>query len=340
MLYKRKDSANWWCKFSVGGSPVRQSTFTPDKELAEAFEIKLRHDLWKQQRLGEPADHTWDAAALRWLEENGNKRSIEKDKGILRWLQDYLTGKRLRELSTEYLTEIRNAKAAESSRANANRVMALVRSILRYAYEQGMMISLPKVRMFALETPEPIWITQAEFERFVALLRPLQAEIARFAVATGLRRSNITHLTWERVDMARRVLWIEGSKAKGKKPIGLPLNERAMQVLRRRQGKHEVWVFARVKMGIPLIQTSTQCWRNAVEKAGLPKGFRFHDLRHTWASWHVQAGTSLQELQELGGWSSFAMVLKYAHLNPSHLSKAAGNIDIGVSGTESGTGGK
>lgn len=328
MLYKRKDSDNWWCKFSVGGTRVRQSTGIAEEADAEAYEIKLRHDLWTQQRLGEPADHSWDAAALRWLKENRHKRSIAKDEGILEWLHPHLRGKKLRALTTEYLTEIRNIKAAESSRSNANRVMALVRSILRYAFEQGMMLNLPKVSMFALEPTEPVWITRAEFERLAALLRPLQAEIARFAVATGLRRTNITHLTWAKVDMSRRVLWVEGSKAKGKKPIGLPLNKMAMQVLEQRKGKHETWVFARVKAGKPFTQTSTRAWRAAVKKAGLPKGFRFHDLRHTWASWHAQAGTSLQELQELGGWSSFQMVLKYAHLNPSHLAEAAGNIDI------------
>lgn len=330
MLYKRPDSANWWCRFYVGNKEVRQSTWTAVESDAEAYEIKLRHDLWRQQRLGEPADYTWESAAVRWLEENGHKRSIAKDKGILRWLKPHLNGRRLRELTTDYLTEIRNAKAAEprSSRANANRVMALVRSILRYAFEQGMMLTQPKVRMFTLEAADPMWITRADFDRFVALLRPLQADIARFAVTTGLRRTNITHLAWAQVDMDRGVLWVQGSKAKGKKAIGLPLNAMALAVLKRRQGLHPIWVFARVKMGIPMVQTSTRRWRTAAKEAGLPDGFRFHDLRHTWASWHVQAGTSLQQLQELGGWSSFQMVLKYAHLNPSHLADAARNIDI------------
>lgn len=55
--------------------------------------------------------------------------------------------------------------------------------------------------------------------------------------------------------------------------------------------------------------------------------FRFHDLRHTWASWHVTNGTSLQELMELGGWKSYEMVLRYAHLAADHLSQAAARIE-------------
>jgi integrase len=58
------------------------------------------------------------------------------------------------------------------------------------------------------------------------------------------------------------------------------------------------------------------------------KSFRWHDLRHTWASWHVQSGTSLQELQMLGGWASFDMVLRYAHLSSEHLKNAAERISI------------
>jgi len=58
---------------------------------------------------------------------------------------------------------------------------------------------------------------------------------------------------------------------------------------------------------------------------GLPT-LRFHDLRHTWASWHVQAGTPLPVLQALGGWASLAMVQRYAHLGQSHVADWAGNV--------------
>ena len=70
---------------------------------------------------------------------------------------------------------------------------------------------------------------------------------------------------------------------------------------------------------------STKAWYKALQKTGL-EGFRFHDLRHTWASWHVQAGTPLNALQELGGWSSADMVRRYAHLGANHLANYANNI--------------
>ena len=70
----------------------------------------------------------------------------------------------------------------------------------------------------------------------------------------------------------------------------------------------------------------SEAWENALENAEITD-FRFHDLRHTWASWHVQSGTSLQELMELGGWKSYEMVLRYAHLAPEKLSSVAERIE-------------
>ncbi|CAJ2750971.1 integrase [Burkholderia pseudomallei] len=54
--------------------------------------------------------------------------------------------------------------------------------------------------------------------------------------------------------------------------------------------------------------------------------FHWYDLRHTWASWHVQHGTPLMVLKELGGWETIAMVQKYAHLAPSHLAQHADTV--------------
>lgn len=112
-----------------------------------------------------------------------------------------------------------------------------------------------------------------------------------------------------------------------------------MLVLRHQQGKHPTRVF--VYRGKPVYQVNTRAWKNALERAGI-QNFRWHDLRHTWASWHAQSGTPLQVLQELGGWSTFQMVLRYAHLSANHLADYAENLcrPQDASRTLSGTGGK
>jgi len=69
-------------------------------------------------------------------------------------------------------------------------------------------------------------------------------------------------------------------------------------------------------------QPNNWAWRKALKRAGIIN-FRWHDLRHTWASWHVQAGTPQYVLQELGGWSSAEMVRRYAHLSSEHLARYA-----------------
>ena len=89
-------------------------------------------------------------------------------------------------------------------------------------------------------------------------------------------------------------------------------------------GTHPKYVFT--YRGNQIKGIGNRTWKRACKKAGIDN-FRWHDLRHTWASWHVQAGTSLQTLMELGGWSSYEMVLRYAHLASDQLLNAATAID-------------
>jgi integrase len=70
--------------------------------------------------------------------------------------------------------------------------------------------------------------------------------------------------------------------------------------------------------GKPVRQVNTKAWRASLKRVGI-EDFRWHDLRHTWASWHVQAGTPLYVLQELGSWECVEMVRKYAHIASDHL---------------------
>jgi integrase len=143
-----------------------------------------------------------------------------------------------------------------------------------------------------------------------------QADMMRFTLATGLRQRNVCRLEWSAVDVDRRCAWVHADQTKTRKAIAVPLNADAMEVLARWRGVHGTYVFT--WQGQPVWQVNTKSWRKAVGRAGL-EDFRWHDLRHTWASRHAQAGTPLNVLQELGGWRSHEMVLRYAHLSSAHL---------------------
>lgn len=100
--------------------------------------------------------------------------------------------------------------------------------------------------------------------------------------------------------------------------ISRPLSLEAVAVLEDQAGKHPEYALS--YKGKCITQVNTKAWHNALRRVEI-SNFRWHDLRHTWASWHVQAGTPLHVLQELGAWESTEMVRRHAHLSSEHLSQ-------------------
>ena len=82
------------------------------------------------------------------------------------------------------------------------------------------------------------WLTHEEAERLIRELPEHLAEMARFSLATGLRKANVTGLEWSQVNLQRRIAWIHPDQAKARKAIGIPLNAEAILVLRTQVGKH------------------------------------------------------------------------------------------------------
>jgi integrase len=167
------------------------------------------------------------------------------------------------------------------------------------------------------------FLTREEADKLLAESPAHLADMAAFSLATGLRRSNVTGLQWTQVELVRRLAWIHPDQAKARKAIAVPLNAEAVLIIRRRAGKHPTHVFS--YLGKPIRQVSTKAWYGALARAGI-RDFRWHDLRHTWASWHVQNGTPLHALQELGGWESPEMVRRYAHFSAEHLAPYADRL--------------
>lgn len=326
-LYRRRKSGYWWCRFSIGGREVRQSTRTIDRAEAEEYETRLRSRHWREVKLGE-SFHSFGKAAERYLAET-DKRSKDKDIQRIGWFNQFMRDLPLREINRDVLDAARKRLVQEGlSQTTVNHYLAVVRQILRKAQsEWGWLEAVPKVPMYRISQPDPRWINRDQFRELVRHLPPHTADLARFAVATGLRRANVTGLTWDRIDLKRRTAFVPGTQAKAGRGIPIPLNSDAVAVLKRWKGKHEQWVFVFRKKRIT--QVATRVWRRACQAAGLD-GLRFHDLRHTWASWQVQAETPLSVVQALGGWQTPGMVQRYAHLSPGHLRAYAGRTRVGT----------
>lgn len=133
------------------------------------------------------------------------------------------------------------------------------------------------------------------------------------------------------MDIARRVAWIHGDQAKAGKPIRVTLNATAIDVLTKQIGKHSKSVFT--FKGKPVTQVNTKAWCKALKRSEI-ENFRWHDLRHTWASWLTQQGVPLNVIQEMGAWESSEMVRRYAHLAPEQFSKHARVVDDMFNGTK------
>lgn len=244
--------------------------------------------------------YTWDDATERWLREKAYKRSLSTDEGLIRWLDNYLSGVPLQDIDRAVVSSLTHKKIATGvSNGTVNRMLSFLRSLLQAAaVDWDWLSSSPKVRLLRVTTRRVRYLKKAEAVRLLNELPDHLSAMAAFSLATGLRRANVTGLEWSQVDLKRCLAWIHADQAKAGRSLAVPLNTDAMRVLLTRVGRHQKYVFS--YRGERVTQVSTAAWYKALKRAGI-NDFRWHDLRHTWASWHIQSGTPLFALQELGG---------------------------------------
>lgn len=319
----------WWIDVtSPSGERIRRSTGTEDRKLALEYHDTLKVELWRVEKMGEKKRRTWKEAVERWYSEKlGNKKTLSKDVQHLRWLHPYLGQLFLDEVTRETVDQLTLAKQKGGAKpATVNRLLALVRAILRRARDEWEWVDrVPKVTLLKEPKRRVRFLAREEASRLIDQLPPHLAQMTRFALATGLRQGNIKRLRWSQVDLENRRVTIPAEEMKNGRAFGLPLSSDAVLVVRGQQHNGSDYVFA--FRGRPVNQVSTKAWWRALERAGI-EDFRFHDLRHTFASWHVQDGTPLNVLQELCGWESVEMVRRYAHLRPDDLAAYAEKLSV------------
>ena len=244
---------------------------------------------------------------------------------ICRTLDPFLGSMMLNQINGDVIWSVIQAQTKRGNKpATVNRILSTMRGLLRMARDEWQWIdNFPKIRLLTGEVERDRWLTREEAERLVRVCPVHLAALVRFALSTGCRASEITGLEWKRVDLDRRTAWL--NQTKNGTPRGVPLNEDAVEVLREQIGKSLTHCFT--FRGEPWKwQVTNSAWHTALVAAG-KFDFSFHDLRHFWASWHRQAGTSCDELKDLGGWKSREMVDRYAKYGTEHLAVAATRIE-------------
>ncbi len=307
-----KRGNKWWIDFTTPGCDrVRCSSGTSDRTAAQELHDQLKTEAWRVAKLGERHKHTWDEAALRYLQRYPDRNKAAH----VRRFTAFFRGKRLDALGEEDITRALEGLPRPYSH---NRHLATLKHLLRLARDEWDWLGrLPVIKTLPEPQRRVEFLTPAEASALIDALPDQHRDLVRFALATGLRLSNILRLEWSQVDLDRRSAWIHADQAKGRQAIPVPLNAQALAILRGRAQDARPFGKTRIATGV---------WKNALRAAGFTRRVRFHDLRHTWASWHVQSGTPLLALQELGGWQGSEMVRRYAHLGSEHLAEHAERI--------------
>jgi len=164
---------------------------------------------------------------------------------------------------------------------------------------------------------KPTMISLNAFE-FADHLKPM----VLLSMNTGIRRGELFSLKWQNINFELKQLTVEGTNAKSRKTRYIPLNKESYSTLqewRLQTPKNQAYVFTN-NIGKPFSDVKT-AWKSLIINACI-EDFRWHDLRHHFASKLTMAGVSLNTVRELLGHSSYKMTLRYAHLSSGHKAEA------------------
>lgn len=333
-IRKHKDSGIWWIDVTPpGGKRIRRSTGTTDRKAAQEYHDRLKAEMWRVHQLGDRPKRSFEEACILFLNASEGQSDYDTKVRHVKYWRSIFSGRPICSLTTDDIRDGLPTHQSYSNRAprkitaaTRNRYLSSIRRILNLAAEANWIQSAPKVSLAKEADVRVRWLRHSEADTLIRSLRlSWMRDVCRFALATGCRANEIFSLTWDALDERRALAWVTNDLAKSGKSRSVPLNEDALAVLTARRRLHDRLVFTRMKDGIQIKQIDYRDYRQALKIAKI-KDFTFHDLRHTWASWHVQSGTPLFVLKELGGWETIEMVKKYAHLDAGHLAQHANNV--------------
>jgi integrase len=241
--------------------------------------------------------------------------------------------KLLTTISTRDIEHFQIERATQVSPSTVNRDMETLRHMFNLAVDWGYLEKNPAQRVKSLKTPPGRirYLSKEERDRLLDECRKnrrLYAVVVT-ALETGMRASELRNLTWSDINLPQRTIIL--SRTKNNETRILPISDTLLALLEKllqsRNGSKSV--FSKSD-GTPYRSWRT-AFENALKSAGI-EAFRFHDLRHTFASYLVMSGVNIRTVQELLGHKDIKMTTRYSHLSHDHLLEAVNGISSAFAG--------
>jgi len=309
-----KKRGDWWIDYSANGVRRREPV-GPSHTLAKEVLAKRLAQVAEQKHFpGRVANaRPFSEAADKFWELHGRHLKQTGLKGMFYEIKLVLGSKKLAHVTAEDIQRHMNAVAARASNATANRQLTVIKSIFSKARTWGLYHGespAASVRNKPVEAGRLRYLSHDELAALVEKAHPRLYPVLMCALLTGMRRGEILGLTWENVSLERDLIYI--LKAKSGKPRELPIPAKLRDIL----------MMLGPRVSGPVFDLPVIMLRRYFEKSltdAKIKGFRWHDLRHSFASHFIMRTNDLPALQSLLGHASPAMTLRYAHLSKGHL---------------------
>lgn len=322
--YQRPGSKCWYFRYrDAKGQLVRRSSGTTDaaeaRRLADRLEITLGH------RQG--GDQLYDEVAAAYVESRSTGTRANWQAQLRRW-DEFLRGKFLTEITEEDISRfVARRHRQKVTDATIRSGLAYLSGLLTYAgvprnrnvvklYSKKELKAARKVVRFLLPEEEQRLLEACRLES--------QRHLVIFAIETGLRMREQTHLKPWQVSRQKRELLIPAEGAKDRQPRIVPLSDRALAVLDAAGfNPRAEWVFTSA-LGRPY-ENMHYWWGKVQDRAGVR--CRWHDLRHTFASRWLRDGGTLATLSRVLGHSNITLTMRYAHLVTADLHREVERLD-------------
>jgi len=317
-VYKRRDS--YYIDYYFEGERIRERVGT-NKKLAERALAKRKTEIAEGRFFSEStrSNVTFDDLSndfMKW--SKANKRSWERDQRSIRLMSRKFGSLKLTKITPKLIEDYKQERLKSVKGATVNRELACLKSMFSKAVIWDMASSNPvkKVKMLR-EGPERLrFLVKAEIDALIKECSEDLRPLVIVAVNTGMRYGEIVGMTWDHVDLVNKRIRITRSKSGRSRDI--PMNRAVYDLIAKRE-RVSKFVFCRSD-GTKINSVRTAFLR-ALERAGI-EDFRFHDLRHTFASHIVMSGVDLITVMELLGHTTTKMTLRYAHLCDEHRTKS------------------